>query len=463
MSAPLVSAPAGAVGLADAGRFLDAALARGLERREIAIVRLPAPLAPLTALTAAARRGAAITWRAPDEPPLVAIGACASIHLAGPDRFAALEPARGALFAATASTTHPAVGDRAPRLFGGWAFAPGGADREPWESFGDGRFFLPRWTYERTPRGGVLTAAVDLRDGWAGRRGLAHAELATVLDALARPRPEPPPPRILSVRHPERDPYAARVRAITAAIAEGELSKVVAARRAFVAAEVDLDPWSVLRTLSARYPETWRFGLRFGSGTLLAATPERLFSKRGRRVEADALAGSIAASDDDGEARLAASAKDLREHRPVVEHLLARLAPVCEDLDVPSQPSVRRLPNVLHLHTRLAGTLAPGVDAASLVARLHPTPAVGGVPADAANAWIAAHEPHPRGWYGGPVGWVDANGDAEITVALRAGVVRGAAAWLWAGGGIVEGSEPDAEWSESALKLRPLLDAIGAE
>ncbi len=463
MTSPIVTAPASAFGAAEADRFLAAALARAAEGRYVAIVRFAAPRAPLTALAGAVRRGTALAWRAPHDEGVMAVGTCASFALEGPGRFAALEAARRALFADTVRATHPAVPDRAPRLYGGWAFAAGGADREPWEGFGDGRFFLPRWSYERTPERGVLTAAVDLRDGWSGRIDLARAELGTLWDALARAPHDTPPARVLRVTHSDRESYRARVRAITDAIARGELSKVVAARRAFVAADVDLDPWAVLRTLSARYPGTWRFGLRFGAGTFLAATPERLFVKRGRRVEADALAGSIGVCDPDAEARLGASDKDLREHRPVVEHLLERLRPVCDALDVPARPAIRRLPNVLHLHTRVSGILAAGVDVPSLVERLHPTPAVGGVPAACATRWIGANEPHPRGWYGGPVGWVDADGDAEITVALRCGVIRGASAWLWAGGGIVEGSEPDAEWHESALKLRPLLNAIGAE
>lgn len=463
MSAPLVTPPTPAFGPAEADRFLAGALARAAERKEIAIVRFAAPRAPLTSLASAARRGTAIAWRAPDDAAVMAVGRCATIALDGPDRFAALEPARQALFAAAARTTHPSVPDRAPRLWGGWAFALGAADHEPWEGFGDGRFFLPRWSYERTDRGGVLTAAVDLRDGWTGRVDLARTELSTLWEALSRAAHEAPPARVVRVSHSDLDRYRDRIRAITEAIGRGELSKVVAARRAFVAADVDLDPWAILRTLSARYPQTWRFGLRFGAGTFLAATPERLFVKRGRRVEADALAGSIAVTEDDAEARLCASAKDLREHRPVVDHLLERLGPVCERLDAPAEPEIRRLPNVLHLHTRISGVLQPGIDPATLVERLHPTPAVGGVPAVAASHWIARNEPHPRGWYGGPVGWVDADGDAEITVALRCGVVRGASAWLWAGGGIVDGSEPDAEWNESALKLRPLLHALGAE
>ncbi|HEY8432577.1 MAG TPA: isochorismate synthase, partial [Sandaracinaceae bacterium] len=216
----------------------------------------------------------------------------------------------------------------------------------------------------------------------------------------------------------------------------------------------------ILARASERYPTTFRFGLRFGRACFVGATPERLFVKRGRSIVTEAIAGSVAAGPD-AERALLASDKDRREHAFVVAHVLERLAPLCEALSAPSEPSVRRLPNVLHLHTPIRGTLRPGVSAPALAAALHPTPAVCGVPAGAALAHLAEHEAHPRGWYAGPVGWIDAEGDAELVVALRSGVVRGASAWLYAGGGIVEGSELDAEWAESELKLRPLLDAIG--
>lgn len=447
---------------AHAERFLLDALNRAAGERAVAVVRFPAPRAPLEAM-AALRKGTTMSWRAPEGGGVVAHGAAVTIVLEGAERFSSFESARRALFSRTQRVTHADVNDAAPRLFGGWAFAPASAADEPWTGFGDGRFFLPRWSYERGPGGSSLTFAIDLADGWAGREGLVRAELETVWSALSRTPAEYPPPRIEAVIHADRSAYDASIRAITSAIARGEVGKVVAARRAMVRAAHDLDPWTVLRTLSHRYPNTWRFGLRFGSGTLLAATPERLFVKRGRVVEADALAGSIGAGEEDAEARLRASAKDRREHRPVVEHVRERLAPLCDELEPPREPVVRRLPNVLHLHATVRGMLRRGIDAATLAETLHPTPAVGGVPVEAARRWIAEHETHPRGWYCGPVGWIDADGDAEITVALRCGVVRGSSAWLWAGGGIVPGSEPDAEWAESALKLRPLLRAIGAE
>lgn len=449
----------------EAERFLMDALSRALEERAIAVVRFPAPRAPADAPLRALRRDTAMSWRPPEGPELSAHGAAATLTLSGEARFADFETRSSALFAEVARFTHPDAPDAAPRLFGGFSFAVGGAEAAPWEDFGDGRFFLARWTYERPSPSSrpTLTYAADLRDGWAGKLSLAKAELGAIWDALVQPPSETPPPRVARVAHLSEDAWRRQIDAITEAIREGAFEKVVAARRTEVRTDRDLDAWAVLRGLGARYPETWRFGLRFGRSTFLAATPERLFVKRGRLVETDALAGSIAASEVDAEARLLASAKDQREHRPVVEHLQARLGPLCAQLDAPPAPELRRMPNILHLHTPLRGHLRAEVHAADLAAALHPTPAVGGVPSEAAVRWIADNEAHPRGWYAGPVGWLDADGDADFAVALRCGVIRGANAWAWAGGGIVEGSEPDAEWRESALKLRPFTHALGVD
>lgn len=455
---------AGAPDVQAIGAFVTRALEEALRERAIAVVRVPAPRASLEAPLRVLRKHTSIAWRPPEGTSIAAVGRTAEIALAGPDRFRALERASDALFARMLRRTHPDVHELAPRLFGGWAFAEGGAETTPWEGFGDGRFVLPRWSYEHTSTGGAaLALAVDFADGWAGRIALVRAELDALLEALEAPVRIEREPHVVGVEQTPRESWDELVRGITSAVQEGRLQKVVAARRIALRAERDLDPWAILRRLSARYPTTCRFGVRFANGVFLGATPERLFEKRGRSVTTEALAGSIAAGADDAASALVASAKDRREHRPVVDHILERLAPFCESLEAAPEPAIRRLPNVLHLHTPIRGMLRPGVHASAIAAALHPTPAVGGVPVAAATQHITANERHARGWYSGPVGWIDASGDADFVVALRCGLIRGASAWLWAGGGIVEGSVPASEWDETELKLRPLLDALGAQ
>jgi menaquinone-specific isochorismate synthase len=217
----------------------------------------------------------------------------------------------------------------------------------------------------------------------------------------------------------------------------------------------------VLAALDERQPGTTRIAIRPPAGaTLIAATPERLVGLAGRTATCDALAGSHARGEGAAEALLA-SAKDRREHALVVDAIAAALRGLGGNVTQPAAPRVRELRDVVHLHTPIAAELAEHRHVLELAAALHPTPAVGGTPTAYATQWIAAHEATPRGWYAAPVGWFDLDGDGELAVAIRSGVLDGARAQLWAGAGIVAGSDPDRELAETDVKLRALLGAMG--
>jgi isochorismate synthase EntC len=157
---------------------------------------------------------------------------------------------------------------------------------------------------------------------------------------------------------------------------------------------------------------------------------------------------------------LRASEKDAREHGYVVDAITAKLHDVCTDLDA-NGPAAIPFASVVHLATTIEGTLTdPGVTALDLVRRLHPTPAVGGWPSDAALEMIRVLEGRDRGRYAGPCGWIDAHGDGAFVVALRCAELEGAHARLFAGAGIVAGSDPAAEWAETQAKLQPMLRVL---
>jgi isochorismate synthase EntC len=192
-------------------------------------------------------------------------------------------------------------------------------------------------------------------------------------------------------------------------------------------------------------------------------------------VTSHAFAGTVALAgsggspeDDDAMGRLAGSAKDHTEHRLVVEEIAAALRPRTVELEVPVEPSVVRLRSDARLGTLIRGRLRPGPDggcdpddsALGLLAAIHPTPAVGGVPRAAALERIAALEPLPRGYWAGAVGWVDGTGDGEWTLAIRSALLGDGSARLHAGAGVVDGSEPDRECSETGVKLVPVLEAL---
>ena len=254
-------------------------------------------------------------------------------------------------------------------------------------------------------------------------------------------------------------------RTIAAAVAEieaGRLDKVVVAREVLVEANRRIVVPDVLERLRSLYPAC----VVFSVDGFLGASPELLVERTGSTVRSHPLAGTYPRSgdphaDEQLAAELVASVKDQREHRFVIEEIERVLRPLCSAIDVPAAPSVMQLRNVLHLGTEITGTLTGAAPTAlDLVAALHPTPAVAGTPTDAALAWLAHHEGMPRGRYAGPVGWVDAAGDGMFAIGIRSAEVDGRRARLFAGVGIVEGSEPRRELIETQLKLQAILAAV---
>ncbi|MGQ0719190.1 MAG: isochorismate synthase [Pseudonocardiales bacterium] len=238
-------------------------------------------------------------------------------------------------------------------------------------------------------------------------------------------------------------------------------AKVVLAHDLLAVADEPLDPRFLLHGLAARYPSCWTFAV----DQLVGATPELLLRRRGTEVLSRVLAGTTWPHNGTGAEALAVellgSAKDRDEHCYAVDSLAQALRPFCTDLEVPTAPSVLPLRNLLHLVTEVRGVLHPaGPPLLTLADALHPTAAVGGTPTpDAVNA-IGELEAMDRGRYAGPVGWVDAAGDGELGIALRCAQVVGRFARLFAGCGIVAGSDPDSEVAEAAAKLVPIRDAL---
>jgi menaquinone-specific isochorismate synthase len=263
---------------------------------------------------------------------------------------------------------------------------------------------------------------------------------------------------------PGRAVWTEAVRRVLAAIDSGDVRKVVLARQLTVHAAAPFDRRAVLDRLRRSHPSCFTYA----AGGFVGASPELLVRRRGDEVASCPMAGTVRRGatpeeDDALTAGLLRSVKEAEEHRLLVDAVVAALAPVCAGPPSAGDPEVVRFPTVSHLATRVSGVLRrPAPSALALAGRLHPTPAVGGLPRAEALATIAALEGFDRGLYAGPVGWVDAAGDGEWAVALRGAQLDGPRARLVAGAGIVAGSDPDAEWAETEAKLRPMLAAVGA-
>jgi menaquinone-specific isochorismate synthase len=265
-----------------------------------------------------------------------------------------------------------------------------------------------------------------------------------------------PPTRFLVVAPRTRDEWQAAVERALAAIEAGRLEKVVLAREVLIEADTPFDVRGIVRALIASQPGSFVYA----SDGLVGASPELLARRRGDVVESRPVAGTTVADSDAALRALAASVKDRREHRFVVDGIVDALASRCTDLRTEAA-EVAVFGPVAHLATPIRGELtSPAPSALDLARLLHPTPAVAGTPRDAALAAIRELEPFDRGRYAGPVGWVDARGEGEWAIALRGAELDGPRARLVAGAGIVAGSDPDAEWAETQAKLEPMLRAL---
>lgn len=283
---------------------------------------------------------------------------------------------------------------------------------------------------------------------------------------------------------PAPDEYERAVERVLKRLRSAELSKVVLARSLELSTADRIDPARMLRNLAAADPGGYTYAVdlprrgadgsrdNFGpqpelARTLLGASPELLVSRHGTQVRANPMAGSRPRSDDPVEDRrraeeLLESDKDLREHAAVVEAVADALRPYCTELVVPERPSVRSTAAMWHLATEVTGELAdPATSSLQLAVAMHPTPAVCGTPPEAARQAIAEAEPFERGFYTGMVGWCDAAGDGEWVVTIRCAEIEDAALRLYAGAGIVEGSDPAEELAETSAKFRTALSAMG--
>lgn len=258
-----------------------------------------------------------------------------------------------------------------------------------------------------------------------------------------------------------RTAYRAAVERAVALLDAGEADKIVLARDLRVRADEPLDVAGILTQLAAANPSAWTFRV----DGMVGASPEMLIEVHQGAVHSRVLAGSApvrgnAAMDDAAATALMSSGKDRVEHEYAARSVSARLAPIAK-VRV-STPGLVRLPTIMHLATDISGSLNEPLSALDVVARVHPSAAVCGTPTERAAELIAELEGFDRGRYAGPVGWVDAAGNGEFAIALRCGQLDadGRGIRLFAGGGIVTGSRPEAELAETAQKFLPMQNAL---
>lgn len=398
---------------------------------------------------------------------MAAVGAARRLAGRGDERFAQIAEGWRNLVS-TALVDEPVEAPLAgPVCVGGFSFDPARYGSPRWCGYGDALLITPTYlvvsrddsswltvaaSVEPDDDIAALTAALDdglrhlLAEGDAGDGGDDSVDI--VLEDAG-----------------QADLWKRSVGDAIEQIRQGTIQKLVLAREVRVRASGLLDPGAALSRLRSGYGDCTLFAFAYGERCFLGATPERLVRVEGARVQAACMAGSAprgASAEDDralGTALLA-SGKERHEHALVLDALREALRPVCAELTVPQAPALFRTRNIQHLYTPLEGVLSNGATVLELVERLHPTPASAGLPRDGALALLRTHEAFDRGWYAGPVGWIDRHGSGEFVVAIRSALVAGQEASLYAGCGIVAGSDPDQEYAESSLKLMPMLWAL---
>jgi menaquinone-specific isochorismate synthase len=415
-------------------------------------------------------------WEQPAQDFAIATsGAAAVIESEGTERWPRTIRAIRALTSALHTCGDAAPAARTPLLVGGFACTEDGGTSALWRGFPAARWVLPArsWLCSAGASWCTLIERVDadaqpaqLAD--ALRRRLSEATMAAAAEPRAAAhergiRSAAPGFRAQADGSPER--YAARVGEALHAIAEGSLEKVVLARSVRIECDRPFSAVALLRALRSSYPSCTSFAVGHADASFVGATPERLLRLDARQFATSALAGSAMRGhspehDADLARELIESKKEQAEHAVVVRELREILTPICDDLQVPEAPALLRLEGIQHLETPFAGRLARERHLLELAGCLHPTAAVAGAPRAEALAWLDEHEDLDRGWYGGCVGFVTAEGGGELAVALRSALLRGGAAQIFAGAGIVAGSQPHAELQETRIKLRALLTPL---
>ena len=367
-----------------------------------------------------------------------------------------------------------AVGDAAnpehtgPLLFGGFSFDPVKAQTALWSEFSHSSFVVPQY---------MLTQ--NKEQAWLTTNMLVSPDVKVEEHFEMWEWPQCPPvqdceqTKHSSFGQVKKEEFAPSewmdtVEAATAAIRKGELEKVVLARQIGLKADASFSMQAILSKLLADQSNTYVFAIDRGEGCLVGATPERLIRRAGNELLTLSLAGSIArggstAEDDELGSFLMQDVKNLHEHALAVNMIRGAMQELCEHVEAPDKPILRKLKDIQHLATPISGYAREGVSLLQAVELLHPTPALGGMPREAAIEAIRELEDMDRGWYAAPIGWLNRQMDGEFVAAIRSALVNGNEAVLFAGCGIVGDSDPISEFHETALKFRPMLAALQAQ
>ena len=422
--------------------------------------------------------GECFFWERPlEQNALVGAGTAATIETHGITRFTASASAwRALLNDAVVTSVHPlaASASSGPVLFGGFTFDPLSPRTQLWSGFPDGLLILPRilLSYSADHVALTINSLIQASDDIEQCASAIEAGIAQLQAGVERTPTIQKEETHSELSIDEIRPASEWTEMVANAvdmIQHGAFEKVVLAREIQVTLHNSpgaFDISATLQRLRTSYPPAYVFAIQRGERFFVGATPECLVHAQNGQIQTMALAGSARRGETAEEdvrigAELLQSGKNNSEHAIVVTMMREALKNHCTQVYVSTAPQLLKLKNVQHLKTPITGELIPGRCILDILADLHPTPAVGGFPHHAALEAIRDTEKLDRGWYAAPLGWIGAGGHGEFAVALRSGLIDGSKARLFAGCGIVDGSDPQAEFAESCLKFQVMLRALG--
>ncbi len=360
-------------------------------------------------------------------------------------------------------------------FLGGFSFFDSVSSNAPWSNFGTSRFVIPRWTFIRDGELSLMTINQKINEH--ADADSVCAQILSEADFYSSTIESKTKNSTLNghtnVRHDiniieddqARSVWIENINRAKRLISGSAFKKIVLSRRIDLETSGMLSPTAMLNYLRKEYPSCYSFMFQTeDSSCFIGSSPEKLISIRKTHVLTEGLAGSIsrgnsATQDTILEKKLLSSAKDLEEHNYVVDAIKERLSRFSSKVNLPHKPGIKKFTNVQHLYSPISATIDEHLDPFLILENLHPTPAVGGFPANAAVPFIRNLESYDRGWYASPIGWLNSKGRGEFIVAIRSGVLSKKSAAFYAGCGIVEDSDPELEWDETKLKLIPMLSA----
>lgn len=410
-------------------------------------------------------------WKSPDGSfYLTGLGIAAQLSSEqAEDRFSSIDLKWKQLIQDSIVSNPHHVPGTGPLMFGGFSFDPFKEKTPLWSKYPEALFHVPRFML--TVADGEVFVTTNIlctkHDGVS-----LFEKVAAERDALFQMDRKSETGQIARLNEIMEINPAEWKGAVADAIRDlkngGPLKKVVLARELRLFFDSKVDTGNLLGNLEDTQKTSFIFSFESGGDSFIGASPERLVKKRGKSVQSACLAGSIPRGKTEEEdnqlgALLLNDEKNLSEHQYVVDMIRGALEGACEKVNIPDKPRLMKIRDIQHLYTPVEGVALDTTTLLQLIERLHPTPALGGLPKELAVEKIRELEALDRGFYAAPIGWMDYAGNGEFAVAIRSGLIQGQEASLFAGCGVVSNSDVDSEYLETGLKFRPMLSALGGK